>query len=133
MTGNTTQTKTKRSLISGDNDQVAPKRPKKSEVTVDDSDTESESGDRSGNESEVHLWKLPYWKYALINFKCKECRDRDYKNRDSLVVRLKNGLTRVMTDYCDGCRDANIMISNIYWARFQAEQQPQQQQQKKKK
>ena len=87
-----------------------PKRPKAEEQAVV---PEEEN-------KEVALWKLAHWKYALIRFKCDECRQREWDNRKRTVEVLDDGYTRVYDDYCQSCRDANIRITNTYWAAFKA-------------
>ncbi|KAH7707274.1 hypothetical protein AAVH_25492 [Aphelenchoides avenae] len=65
-------------------------------------------------------WKLAYWKYALVKFKCNGCRERDWANREKNIKVLEDGYTRTFDDYCPTCRDANIAMTNVYYARFKA-------------
>lgn len=78
------------------------------------------SGDEEEEAKEIALWKLAYWKYALIKFKCNGCRERDWANREKNIKVLEDGYTRTFDDYCPTCRDANIAMTNVYYARFKA-------------
>ncbi|KAH7711376.1 hypothetical protein AAVH_21325 [Aphelenchoides avenae] len=81
---------------------------------------EAESSGDEEEAKEIALWKLAYWKYALIKFKCNGCRERDWANREKNIKVLEDGYTRTFDDYCPTCRDANIAMTNVYYARFKA-------------